>query len=320
MTFDVHRNYLRLGASLYVPATRTDLAAIANGDRLGTLRSVIFCAEDAVACDHVGVALDNLQQLLGELRPAETRRFIRVRNPGILARLLDMPGIDRIDGFVLPKVTCRNLPEYLDQIPDDNRHWLMPTLESAEVFDPWEMRQLRDALERSAVRPRILALRIGGSDLLNLLRLRRGPKSTIYETPLRNVIAMLTTVFVPAGFFLTAPVFESLNDEPTLARELAHDLEHGLYSKSAIHPEQVRWIEARYAVSRRDFTIAESILSETAPAVFRMHDLMCEPATHTNWARIVVERGRLFGIRETVSSDNQRLRPSRAFSSLLQGK
>lgn len=314
MTLDLQRNYLRLGASLYVPATRTDLTAVANGERLGTLRSVIFCTEDAVACNDVDMALDNLQQMLGELQPAATRHFIRVRNSGVLARLLEMPGIDRIDGFVLPKVTCRNFPEYLEKIPDDSQHWLMPTLESAEVFESQEMRQLRDMLERSVVRPRVLALRIGGNDLLNLLRLRRGARSTIYETPLRQVIAMLATVFVPAGFFLTAPVFDNLNDETTLMRELAQDLSHGLYSKSAIHPEQIPWIESRYAVSRQDLTLAESILSETAPAVFRMNDLMCEPATHRNWAQIVVDRSRLFGVHEVGLDDDERLRPSRAFT------
>lgn len=33
---------MRLGASLYIPATRTDLAAIANGVKSPGLRSVIF--------------------------------------------------------------------------------------------------------------------------------------------------------------------------------------------------------------------------------------------------------------------------------------
>jgi len=314
MTLELQRNYLRLGASLYVPATRTDLTAVANGEQLGVLRSVIFCTEDAVASDNLGAALNSLAQLLEELKPATTRRFIRVRNPEVLASLLEMRGIDRIDGFVLPKVTCRNLPEYLEKIPGGSQHWLMPTLESSGVFEPRKMRKLRNALERSAVRPRILALRIGGSDLLNLLRLRRGPGSTIYDTPLRNVIAMLATVFVPAGFFLTAPVVENLNDEATMARELAQDLEHGLYSKSAIHPEQVPWIEARYAVSREELTVAESILSDTAPAVFRMNNAMCEPATHDNWAQIIVERSRLFGIREIAPDGNQQRQPSHVFA------
>jgi citrate lyase beta subunit len=310
MTSDLHREYLRLGASLYMPATRPDLASVANGDRWGTLRSVIFCVEDAIAENEVDLALDNLQQLLEEVRPSETGKFIRVRNPSILTRLLTMPGIERIDGFVLPKVTRNNLNEYLEQIPKAPRYWLMPILETAEVFDALEMVKLRETLEASPLRSQILALRIGGNDLLNLLRLRRRRKSTIYETPLRNVIASLALVFAPAGFHLAAPVFEGLNDYGTLARELAQDLEHGLYSKSAIHPEQIARIEAHYSVSRQDLAAAESILCESAPAVFRMHDSMCEPATHRNWARIVVERSRLFGVHENGEKDSFRIQGS----------
>jgi len=310
MTTDLYHEYLQLGASLYVPATRLDLPGIANGERLGPLRSVIFCVEDAVASGHLSQAMQHLRQLLAALQPSKTRRFIRVRNPQVLAELLEMPGINMIDGFVLPKVTCGNLQAYLDHFSASSRHWLMPTLESPEVFDPQEMRRLRDALERSPVRDRILALRIGGNDLLNLLRLRRSPGSTVYETPLRHVIARLATIFVPADFQLSAPVFDCLNDEATLLREIVHDLQHGLYSKSAVHPEQVRWIESAYAVSRQDLNVAESILSESAPAVFRMHDLMCEPATHHAWARIVVARSKLFGVRCDTRPPNPHSQPA----------
>ena len=313
MIHDSQQQYLRLGASLYVPATRLDLTELADGQRLGPLRSIIFCIEDAVRCGDVGMALENVQQLLDNLRPSETQRFVRVRNPQTLARLLDMRGIDGVDGFVLPKVTHHNLIEYFDLLSSDSRYWLMPTLESAEAFDTDAMRRLRGALESSGFRERVLALRIGGNDLLNLLHLRRGPRSTIYDTPLRQVIATLATVFTPAGFHLTAPVFEGLSDGATLAREVDQDLEHGLYSKSAVHPEQLRWIESRYAVSREDLEIAESVLDESAPAVFRMHDMMCEPATHRNWAKLVIERGRLFGIRD----GREHREPTRAFARVV---
>ena len=59
-----------------------------------------------------------------------------------------------------------------------------------------------------AWRARILVLRIGGNDLLNLLGLRRQRGHTLYETPLGAVIARLVTTFKPHGFRLSAPVFE----------------------------------------------------------------------------------------------------------------
>ena len=39
---------LALGASLYVPATRPDLAAVAGGTKYPALRSVVVCTEDGV--------------------------------------------------------------------------------------------------------------------------------------------------------------------------------------------------------------------------------------------------------------------------------
>lgn len=294
--------YLRLGASLYVPATRPDLVAIANGERFGELRSVIFCTEDAVASGQLEFALENLEQALAKFEPSAMLRFVRVRNPYVMARLLAAGGIEKLHGFVLPKSTSDNLPAYLELLSHNDRCWLMPTLETAEAFDTRAMRRLRALLDRSDVRPRILALRIGGNDLLNLLGLRRGRGATIYDTALGPTIASLATVFKPAGFALTAPVFEGLRDQATLVREVQRDLDHGLFSKSAIHPQQVRWIESQYAVSPADVETAQAVLCEHAPAVFCLHDAMCEPATHSDWARLTLRRARLFGERKHHSN------------------
>ena len=54
---------LQLGASLYMPATRADLAAHANGEKLPFLRSMIFCTEDAVRLDQLEGALQDLESL-----------------------------------------------------------------------------------------------------------------------------------------------------------------------------------------------------------------------------------------------------------------
>ena len=39
-------------------------------------------------------------------------------------------------------------------------------------------------------------------------------------------------------------------------------------------------------------------MDEAAPAVFKMHDSMCEVATHSAWAKGVVERARVFGVQQ----------------------
>ncbi|MEO8360060.1 MAG: HpcH/HpaI aldolase/citrate lyase family protein [Vicinamibacteria bacterium] len=285
-----------LGASLYVPATHKDLAQIARGEILGELRSVIFCTEDAVTDSELDSALHNLALALRHLSERVGRaRFVRVRSPEIMTRVLAMPGAHRLSGFVLPKTTRHNFDAYFSQI-QSTRYQLMPTLETAEVFDEAEMQQFRRCLMEPRVREHILALRIGGNDLLALLGIRRPRTLTIYRTPLGPVIARLITVFRPAGFKLTAPVFEHLDSPGLLAQEMEEDLAHGLIGKTAIHPSQVSLIEQHYRVHRCDMEAALRIICPSSPAVFKMHDSMCEVATHHAWAEGVVAQARIFGL------------------------
>lgn len=289
---------IELGASLYVPATRPDLRQVARGERLGDVRSLIFCTEDAVSPDNLSAAIDNLRGALPLLRPAcQQMRFVRVRNPGVLEQVLTMPGVEHLDGFVLPKITCAILPEYL-RLLHGRGHSLMPTLETREVFEESEMIALRQILEQKPVRERVLMLRIGGNDLLSLLGMRRPRGRTLYQTLLGQVIARLVTIFKPSGFNLSAPVFEYLDDVETLQREVEEDLAHGLVGKTAVHPDQVPVIEDCYRVHAADLEMANRVLSADVPGVFRMHDSMCEPATHRNWARHVLKSALCFGLRD----------------------
>lgn len=289
--------FLQLGASLYVPATRSDLTAIGNGAKLPELRSVIFCTEDAIAPGQVPEALRRLDAALRRIEPSPLLRFVRVRSPEVLRSVLQMDGVDRLTGFVVPKATHRNLGDYLDLLAPEDPFEIMVTLESAEVFDAHEMIQLRDLLQQEASRRRVLSLRFGGNDLLQLLGMRRSRNRSIYQTPLGAVIDRLVTTFRPHGFNLTGPVVEYLDQPRALAREARLDVAHGLFGKSAIHPAQVPIIEEQYRVSARDFEAAQRILDADAPSVFRHQEAMCEPATHRAWAQIACERARLYGVR-----------------------
>lgn len=286
----------QLGASLYVPATRMDLAEIAGGCKFPQLRSVIFCTEDAVHEQDLTLGLANLAALLPKLESGSLLRFIRPRNPAVLQQLLQMDGIGQIDGFVLPKFDLHGFSDWLRVWDDRHHHWLMPILETAEAFDRRKMELLRDRLDENGWRNQVLCLRIGGNDLLNLLGIRRGRESTVYDTPLRNVIADLACIFLPFGYHLTAPVFEHLDTPETLALEVQCDLRHGLTGKTAIHPAQVAVIENGYRVCRSDYEMASAILAPEAAAVFQMSQAFCEPTTHRRWAMRVQERARLFGV------------------------
>jgi citrate lyase beta subunit len=166
-------NAHRLGASLYVPATHRDLLDIANGLRWPELRSVIFCTEDAVAPEALEAALENLATCLEQMSVTRPLlRFVRIRNPDILERILSLPGVDKLNGFVFPKVDRRNVDYYMAPIKGSS-YVVMPTIETRDAFDVQKMIAFREHLLNQGYENRILALRIGGNDLLSMLGIRR---------------------------------------------------------------------------------------------------------------------------------------------------
>lgn len=291
-----------LGATLYMPATRNDLLDVVFGDKLKGLRSIVVCLEDAVSECDVDTALLNLRLLLSAIdmrggRPESgPLMFVRPRDSGMAAMLAQWPMMTHTNGFVMPKLTLKNLDVW-EKAVRGTELLLMPTLETKEVFDPSAMVDLRDAMLES-VKDRIIALRIGGNDLMGCLGLRRDPTKTLYQTPMGYVIPMLAGVMGTAGFALTAPVFEQLNTPELLIEELALDMSHGLVGKTAIHPSQTAIIHRALQVSIDDLNSARAILSESAPAVFQFNGAMCEPATHLKWATNMVDRACWHGVRQ----------------------
>lgn len=282
-------NAYQLGASLYVPVTHRDVLPIANGTKWPELRSVIFCTEDAVAAKALGAGLDNLRACLARMSETSTTlRFVRVRNPEILSWLITLPGAEKLDGFVLPKLDINNADAYLGPLRHTKFH-SMPTLETRDVFEPAKMIALRDYLLEAGHQERILALRIGGNDLLSLLGIRRPRDRTVYRTPLGQTIANLVTIFKPFGFQLTAPVFEHIDCPEILREELSDDVAHGLCGKTAIHPDQLAIIESGLQISEVEVEAAQRILT-AEQAVFKLNGSMCEVATHHTWARSILER------------------------------
>lgn len=285
----------QLGASLYVPATRNDLLAVGSG-KWGRA-SIIYCTEDAVHAADVPLALDNLRRVLPQLPQEGPLRFIRVRHPDMLRQLLT-EDLHAISGFVLPKVHSGNLGDYMRPLQElgPPRLLVMPTLETAEALSESHMTRLRDLIGEASWQRRILSLRIGGNDLLNVLGVRRAPGRTLYEGPLERVLSMLVGVFRPAGLQLSSPVYEMFSDPDTLARELRQDLDYGLCGKTIIHPAQLSVVLREYQVSAEEEAEARAILAPDAPAVFAMHGRMCEVATHSRWAKEILIRAQLYGV------------------------
>ncbi|WP_295455008.1 HpcH/HpaI aldolase/citrate lyase family protein [uncultured Thiodictyon sp.] len=292
---DLPPTYLRLGASLYMPATRADLPSLLNGHKFPALRSLVVCTEDSVHERDLARALANLRTALSHLEPTGPLRFLRPRNPEILAEMVRMRGIERVDGVCLPKLDEHNLGDYLDALAPAGHLTIMPIVETEVAFCRDRLRRLRVRLDQ--VRERVTCVRIGGNDLLHLLGIRRPKELTAYDTPLRRVIDDLIIEFRGQGYDLSAPVFEHLDCPQVLARELELDLIHGLMAKTAIHPTQVGPIEAAYAVPPSEAALARAVLAPDAVGVFRLNGQMAEPTTHSHWATRTLARLDAYGLR-----------------------
>jgi citrate lyase beta subunit len=287
---------LELGATLYVPATRSDLFETVTGRRHAGLRSTVICLEDSIRPADVPQALTNLAALLprlADLRGAHPPTFIRPRDENMLGHILGFAAIETVQGFVIPKATADSLPDYLRRLASDE-HLLMPTLETREVFDPSELRRLRDQL--LSIEHRVLCIRIGGNDLLSNIGARRSTVRSAYHGPLGGTIAALVSAFAPFGFSLSAPVFEHFDNPDLLREEVEYDIEHGLLTKTAIHPAQIDVIQSAYRVRATELAEAREILTGDR-GVFALNGSMCEPATHRRWAESMVKRAAIYGVR-----------------------
>ncbi|MBA4008778.1 MAG: aldolase [Erythrobacter sp.] len=282
---------VELGATLYIPVQHPRLAEVLAGAN-PDLRSVVICLEDSLHETEVGAAQEVFCATLRMLdaAPPKLIAYARPRGPEMLGWMLAQPGIERLAGFVLPKITTANLPDWLARL-DSPRHGIMPTIESTEAFDRAAMMQMARAL--APLGARVHAVRIGGNDILNQLGVRRSRERTAYDTPLGLAIATMASVFLPEGLALSAPVFEHYALTDTLREEVARDIEHGLLTKTAIHPSQVPIIHDVLRPGAAEVEEARAILAAEARAVFGHGGSMLEPTTHARWAQGVLDRARV---------------------------
>ncbi|UQQ36294.1 HpcH/HpaI aldolase/citrate lyase family protein [Paenibacillus polymyxa] len=228
-----------IGAALYMPATRSEVAQeIKNGKHEG-LTTVILDLEDAIGDQQVGQAEESLaQQLLLLLSYVRTGMmseqqlpllFVRVRSVEQLERLLNSLGetLALLTGFVLPKFSSDNGRAYFALIAEYNRTmhtgagdasrtpvlYGLPILESSKIIyreTRWkELLAIKEILDE--VQEYVLNVRIGATDFSSLYGLRRSPDITIYEIAvIRDCIADIINLFgrVDSDYVVSGPVWE----------------------------------------------------------------------------------------------------------------
>jgi citrate lyase beta subunit len=337
-----------LGATLYMPADRPALAADIVKRAAAGVTSVVVCLEDSVPDERLVEAEANLVAALTELHAQANAElpmlFVRVRRPeqipALVTRLGSAAGV--LDGFVLPKFTAALGVDYLRAVdeadaarPGSPGLLVMPVIESGAVLYAEtrvdELTRLRALLRRE--RHRILAVRLGATDLCALYGLRRSPDLSIYDVKvISSLIADVVNVLGRvdgSGFTVTGPVWEYYgsperifkpqlrqspfldHDEPELRgqlvsraidgliREVTLDRANGLLGKTAIHPSHVAVVNALSVVSYEEHRDADDVLrtGRAGGVVASVHrNKMNEIRPHTAWARQTTLRARVFGV------------------------
>lgn len=212
-----------LGATLYCPATRTDLAADLARQAADGVVSMVACLEDAIADTDVTAAETHLADQLrraAQAKGALPLLFVRVRNAGQVMRLADALGADSaaLTGFVLPKFGEEQGPEFLDAVVDASerlgrRLYAMPVIESHEAMHVETRVGALQAIRRvvDKYRDHVLAMRVGATDLSSAYGLRRSRDLTIYDVRVvADAISDIVNIFARAdtGHVVSGPVWE----------------------------------------------------------------------------------------------------------------
>jgi citrate lyase beta subunit len=333
-----------LGATLYSPATRRDLAVDIRKGALRGVTSMVVCLEDAIPDEEVAAAEDNLVEQLRRAHLAGAERpllFIRVRIPEQIPDLTRRLGAasELISGFVLPKFTAASGAAFLDALADTvmvtgRRLLAMPVIESREAIH----RETRNEMLFDIAgllakhRDRVLAVRLGATDLCAAYGLRRPPDLTIYDIhPVASVISDVMNVLGRAdgtGFVVTGPVWEYFSagerifkpqlrqapfdrrsaarlrqrlitsDLDGLIREVHLDKANGLTGKTVIHPSHVPAVHAMSVVTHEEFCDATDIVGEGGGGAMASSyaNKMNEAKPHRAWAERLLLRARVFGV------------------------
>ncbi|MDH6705342.1 citrate lyase beta subunit [Kitasatospora sp. MAA19] len=307
-----------LGGTLYSPATRPALAADIRKQAARGVVSMVLCLEDAIADHEVDAGERNLVEQLNDLvrdftdcTQGHPLLFIRVRAASQILDLAERlgPAVGLLSGFVLPKFTTETGGAYLAALAaaeaaTGRRLFAMPVLESPELAHLETRReQLFGIAELLAGhRERVLAVRLGVTDLCSAYGLRRSPDLTAYDVALvAAVIGEVVNVLGRAdgtGYTVTGPVWEYFpvqermfkpqlrrtpfaessgtalasgeevrrriieHDLDGLIREVELDRANGLLGKTCIHPSHVPAVHALSVVTHEEYCDARDILRQ----------------------------------------------------------
>jgi citrate lyase beta subunit len=229
---------------------------------------------------------------LSKLKYKKPFIFLRIKDNMHFKKIKNHPIAQLIDGYVLPKYNYITAPKYNKYINADDV--IMPIIEN-ELFDTSKLDSCFSYIDQ--IKNSTLCVRVGITDIFNLFSLRRPKESTIYTHPIgARVITDLLVRANSLNLRLSGPVFESYStkSKSILVEEVKAEVTMGIYTKSTIHPDQIKHIEEQYKVCQLDFESAKMLISKSS-SVFGHKLVMQEIATHLKWAQSIIKRADSYG-------------------------
>ncbi|MDP4156367.1 MAG: HpcH/HpaI aldolase/citrate lyase family protein, partial [Bacillota bacterium] len=218
-----------LGATLYMPASRTDFYHDIIKQKQNGLTSLVIDLEDAIGDQNVEYAEACLKKGLLQLYQNMNQEmitmnelpllFFRVRHIEQFKRIYQSLGeiFQLFTGVVFPKFeaeTGRELLTVVSKISTKEQpFYCMPILESEKVINKEtrmeELVRIKSVLDD--YREYILNVRIGATDFSGIYGIRRSADTTVYDIAvLRDCIADIINIFQRSScpYVISGPVWE----------------------------------------------------------------------------------------------------------------
>lgn len=288
-------DYIKLGGTLFIPATHKDLDAVVSGKKYNNLKSVLIDTEDSIADVDLEISLLRIKNLLQNFTKTDLITLLRPRNIKVLEELLTYKNIDKIDGFILPKFSLINADLYLKAL-QNSKYLIMPSIEGSELFESSKLFKLREKLLLH--KEKVLLIRFGLEDMLRQLKMKRSCKKSIFDYAVGStILGNFIGIFKSAGFEISGGVYPCFKDKEGFMQDVLRDLKEGLFSKTIIHPSQINVINELYKVTTKEYNQALCI-AKMDSEVQSFDNTMLEKKTMTPFAREILQRADIYGIKE----------------------
>lgn len=314
--------YYSVGALLYCPANKSNIANLVINEKFGTKYSLALCLEDTINDNFVEEAEHTLVNSIMQIYKNYYEKhfylpkiFIRVRNPGQITRLVKASGLSAslITGFIIPKFTPLNADTYINAVIKANetaakKIYIMPIYEHSSIINLQNRTEilysLKDTLSR--IKELVLNIRVGGNDLCHMFGFRRHSDESIHQIkPIADIFSDIITVY-GMDYVISGPVWEYYNGdnwESGFIKEIKDDRLCGFIGKTVIHPNQIPVFNQLYQVAESDFNDASSIVNWNLSygnyvSSNASKERMNEYKTHYNWARQTLFLADVFGIKK----------------------